>query len=185
MAPTNDVDEEPMLLRKKAATGHDDTRANMPTGELAGFVSNEVTPPVRYPRGRGLALPGGHGNRHDPRPVGRPTRAAAQCCLPTTARRGCRSGPCAVGPWRRGRRTPTGTASTCGPCQRSATCCSRRGSCASSVRPSRSTGKAPATPSRRQAAVAPSTCPSFGGGATPTPGVPAAEPSERVVVHPA
>jgi adenine-specific DNA-methyltransferase len=47
-----------MPPRKKAATGptpvddlrHDDTRANIPTGELAGFVPDEVTPPVRYPR---------------------------------------------------------------------------------------------------------------------------------------
>lgn len=47
-----------MPPRKKAATGptpvvdlrHDDTRANIPTGELAGFVADEVTPPVRYPR---------------------------------------------------------------------------------------------------------------------------------------
>lgn len=47
-----------MPPRKKAATGptpvedlrHDDTRVNIPTGELAGFVPDEVTPPVRYPR---------------------------------------------------------------------------------------------------------------------------------------
>jgi adenine-specific DNA-methyltransferase len=47
-----------MPPRKKAATGstpvedlrHGDTRANIPTGELAGFVPDEVTPPVRYPR---------------------------------------------------------------------------------------------------------------------------------------
>jgi adenine-specific DNA-methyltransferase len=47
-----------MPPRKKAVTGstpvedlrHDDTRANIPTGELAGFVPDEVTPPVRYPR---------------------------------------------------------------------------------------------------------------------------------------
>ncbi len=47
-----------MPPRKQAATGstpvvdlrHDDTRANIPTGELAGFVPDEVTPPVRYPR---------------------------------------------------------------------------------------------------------------------------------------
>jgi adenine-specific DNA-methyltransferase len=47
-----------MPPRKKAAEGrtpvedlrHDDTRANIPTGELAGFVPDEVTPPVRYPR---------------------------------------------------------------------------------------------------------------------------------------
>ena len=43
---------------RKKATGptpvedlrHDDTRANIPTGELAGFVPDEVAPPVRYLR---------------------------------------------------------------------------------------------------------------------------------------
>jgi adenine-specific DNA-methyltransferase len=48
-----------MPPRKKAATGptpvedlrHDDTRANIPTGELAGFVADEqAVPPVRYER---------------------------------------------------------------------------------------------------------------------------------------
>jgi adenine-specific DNA-methyltransferase len=48
-----------MPPRKKAATGpapvedlrHDDTRANIPTGELAGFVADEqAVPPVRYAR---------------------------------------------------------------------------------------------------------------------------------------
>jgi adenine-specific DNA-methyltransferase len=48
-----------MPPRKKAATGptpvedlrHDDTRANIPTGELAGFVADEQgVPPVRYAR---------------------------------------------------------------------------------------------------------------------------------------
>ncbi len=48
-----------MPPRKKVAAGptpvedlrHDDTRANIPTGELAGFVQDEeAVPPVRYPR---------------------------------------------------------------------------------------------------------------------------------------
>ncbi len=48
-----------MPPRKKAATGptpvvdlrHEDTRANIPTGELAGFVPDEpAVPPVRYAR---------------------------------------------------------------------------------------------------------------------------------------
>ena len=48
-----------MPPRKKAATGptpfedlrHEDTRANIPTGELAGFVADEqAVPPVRYAR---------------------------------------------------------------------------------------------------------------------------------------
>lgn len=47
-----------MPPRKKAAAAptpvedlrHEDTRSNIPTGELAGFVPDEVVPPVRYPR---------------------------------------------------------------------------------------------------------------------------------------
>jgi adenine-specific DNA-methyltransferase len=59
VAPTDDVGEEPVPPRKKAATGptpveglrHDDTRANIPTGELAGFVDDaQGVLPVRYAR---------------------------------------------------------------------------------------------------------------------------------------
>ena len=47
-----------MPPRKKATTGptpvedlrHGDTRANIPTGELAGFVAEQAVPPVRYAR---------------------------------------------------------------------------------------------------------------------------------------
>ncbi len=48
-----------MPLRKTTAGGptpvedlrHDDTRANIPTGDLAGFVADEqAIPPIRYPR---------------------------------------------------------------------------------------------------------------------------------------
>ncbi len=47
-----------MPPRKKAATGptpvedlrHEDTRANIPTGELAGLVAEQAVPPVRYAR---------------------------------------------------------------------------------------------------------------------------------------
>lgn len=54
-----------MPPRKKAATGqtpvedlrHDDTRANIPTGELAGFVADEVARRCTSADGRGRAHP--------------------------------------------------------------------------------------------------------------------------------